>query len=126
MQRNIRVLVVEPKKLPYEKIIPNTLYAKQDIVGGNIEYTRVNNDEETLLVCNEEGKLDGLPWNRDIGHDIVAGTFLIVGDDADIGEDRSLSDAQIEKYNKLFDKKSIENTDIALLKVMMKNKNFEI
>ena len=78
MQRNIRVLVVEPNKLPYEKVIPNRLKDKQNLVGGLIEYTRVDNDENSLVICNEEGKILGLEWNREIGDDIIAGTFFIV------------------------------------------------
>lgn len=122
LQRNIRVLIVEPNKLPYEKIIPNRLKDKQDIVGGLIEYTRVDNDERTLLICNEEGKLLGLDWNREIGNkDVIAGTFLVVGDDPDIGEDRSLTDEQVEKYKKRFGKESIKKTEMVLLETMLKN-----
>ena len=125
MQRNIRVLVVEPNMLPYEKVIPNRLKDKQELVGGNIEYTRVDNDESALLICNEEGKILGLPYNRDIGHDVIAGTFLIVGDDADIGEDRSLTDEQVEKYKDKFDRDSIEQTKKTLQRIMS-NKEFEL
>ena len=122
LQRNIRVLIVEPNKLTYEKIIPNRLTDKQDIVGGLIEYTRVDNDERTLLICNEEGKLLGLDWNREIGNkDVIAGTFLLVGDDPDIGEDRSLTDEQVEKYKKRFGKESIKKTEMVLLETMLKN-----
>lgn len=122
LQRNIRVLIVEPNKLPYEKIIPNRLKDKHDIVGGLIEYTRVDNDERTLLICNEEGKLLGLDWNREIGNkDVIAGTFLLVGDDPDIGEDRSLTDEQVEKYKKRFGKESIKKTEMVLLETMLKN-----
>lgn len=122
LQRNIRVLIVEPNKLPYEKIIPNRLKDKQDIVGGLIEYTRVDNDERTLLICNEEGKLLGLDWNREIGNkDVIAGTFLLVGDDPDIGEDRSLTDEQVEMYKKRFGKESIKKTKMVLLETMLKN-----
>ena len=122
LQRNIRVLIVEPNKLPYEKIIPNRLKDKQEIVGGLIEYTRVDNDERTLLICNEEGKLLGLDWNREIGNkDVIAGTFLLVGDDPDIGEDRSLTDEQVEKYKKRFGKESIKKTEMVLLETMLKN-----
>ena len=57
-------------------------------------------------VCNEEGKINGLPLNRALrdedGHiyDIVAGDFFI----CDVsGEDfGSLSDEQIEKYTEKF------------------------
>ena len=126
LQRNIRVLIVEPDKLPYEKTIPNRLKDKQDIVGGNIEYTRVDNDENAILICNEEGKLDGLPYNRYIGHDIIAGTFMIVGDDPDVGEDRSLTDEQVDKYMRRFDKESIEETQTELLKILLRNKEIDL
>ena len=127
MQRNIRVLVVEPNKLPYEKVIPNRLKDKQNLVGGLIEYTRVDNDENSLVICNEEGKILGLEWNREIGDDIIAGTFFIVGDNPDIGEDRSLTDEQIEKYKERFNEKSIEKTNMFLLKERLKNnKDLEI
>ena len=99
--------MVEPNMLPYEKVIPNRLKDKQEIVGGNIEYTRVDNDESALLICNEEGKIMGLPVNRETGSDLIMGTFLIVGDDKDIGEDRSLTDEQIEQYKDRFDRESI-------------------
>lgn len=125
MQRNIRVLVVEPNMLPYEKVIPNRLKDKQELVGGNIEYTRVDNDESALLICNEEGKILGLPYNRDIGHDVIAGTFILVGDDPDIGEDRSLTDEQVEKYKAKFDRDSIEQTKQTLNKIMSQ-KEFEL
>ena len=63
-----------------------------------------------VIVCNEEGKIYGLPPNRDIGHDIIVGNFFLVGDDAEIGEDRSLTEEQIAKYTKYFGKESIEKT----------------
>ena len=106
MQRNIKVLVVEPNKLPYEKIIKNTLQEKQEVVGGLIEYTYMLDDVSVALVCNEEGKLMGLELNRDIGYDVIAGPFFIVGYD-DSGEDRSLTDEQLEKYKNRFGKESI-------------------
>lgn len=110
MQRNLKVLVVEPYKLPKEKMIKNTLEEKQKIVEGYIEYAYMLDDPNVALICNEEGKMEGLSLNRDIGHDIIAGTFIIVGDN-DTGEDRSLTDEQIAKYKERFNEKSIENTD---------------
>ena len=121
----IKVLIVEPNCLPYEKEIENTLKAKQEIVGGYIEYTRVDNDESALLICNEEGKLERLPLNREIGHDIIAGTFLIVGDDSLTGEDISLNDEQLERYKKRFDKNSIEKTQNEIEKIFLK-KDYEL
>lgn len=80
----LTVLVVEPDKKPYVKEIPSGLASLQHEVGGNIEAVYPY-EEPVALICNEEGKLDGLPLNRalrdDDGeiYDIVSGTFLVVG-----------------------------------------------
>jgi hypothetical protein len=58
----------------------------------------VYNDDDTIIVCNDEGKLIGMDGNRrlDNGTTIIAGPFFVVGDD---GEDfRSLTDDEVEKY----------------------------
>ena len=93
-----------------QRTIKNTLEEKQKLVGGYIEYTYLEDCDDVAVVCNEEGKIYGLPPNRDIGHDIIVGNFFLVGDDAEIGEDRSLTEEQIAKYTKYFGKESIEKT----------------
>lgn len=110
IQRNIRALYIKENALPEEVFISNTLTAKQEKVDGLIEYVRLLDDEEIILICNEEGKINGMGPNRDIGYDIVFGPFLIAGEDSEIGEDRSLTDEQISKYKKKFNEKSIDNT----------------
>lgn len=78
------VLVVEPGKRPKVVTMEHTLAAMQDVVGGLIQVTYPFEDA-VGLVCNEEGKLEGLPFNcalRDRGgniYDVVAGTFFICG-----------------------------------------------
>lgn len=92
----MRVVYVEPNKPAYEAEIRNSLEAEQRAVGGYIE--AVYNDDDTIIICNEEGKLQGLQGNRhlDNGTSIIAGSFFIVGDG---GEDfRSLTDEETEKY----------------------------
>ena len=92
----IKVLFVEPHKEPYQAEIPDTLEAKQQAVGGYIEY--VYNEDETALVCDEEGKLKGEEGNRYLDYGgIVAGSFLVVG----LGDEdcRSLTDEEISKYS---------------------------
>ena len=116
----INVLIVEPFELPYEKEIPNTLEAKQKIVGGHIECTCLLDDDSVSIICNEEGKIRGLPLNRDIGHDIIAGTFIIVGDDYENGEFISLTDEQICKYKEKFGKESIAETENKIVENMTK------
>ena len=52
------VLMVEPGYEPYEKTIPNTLAAKQELVGGLI--TAIYPYEEMVaIVANDEGILLG-------------------------------------------------------------------
>lgn len=65
--RELRVLLVEPEKAPRTAVIPNNLDGLQTAVGGMIEI--VDLDDKTCLVCNEEGKLLGLPGNRRVGEE---------------------------------------------------------
>lgn len=101
----MKVLVVEPEKEPYVKEISSGLSSLQKEVGGFIEAVYPFEDP-VAIICNEEGKLEGLPLNRALrdedGHvyDIIAGTFLIAG----LSEDNfcSLDDAQIEKFSAMY------------------------
>ena len=96
----MRIVYVEPHKPAYEAEIENSLNGEQRAVKGYIEL--VYNDDDTILVCNEEGKLIGMEGNRrlDNGVSIIAGPFFIVGDD---GEDfRSLTDEETKKYLERF------------------------
>lgn len=120
IDKKIKVLIVEPDKLPEERIIDNTLETKQKIVGGYIEYISTSMNEEVLLICNEEGKLNGMAPNRDIGYDIIFGPMIIIGEDSS-GEDKSLTDEQIEFYKKKFDEKSIKETKEKIQKILNKN-----
>lgn len=110
-EKKIKILVVEPKKEPYEKIIDNTLEEKQKIVGGLIEFVEL---EETVdLICNDEGKINNLEMNRIITNDIICGTFIICGQKD--GDSISLTDEEIEKYKKYFNLK-VHSVVIELLK----------
>ena len=102
---HLRVLVVEPERTPYVKEIPHTLEALQQEVGGLIEVIYPYADL-VGLVCNEEGKLLGLPLNRalfDKGgemFDIICGTFLVTGLGAE--DLTSLPPDLLEKYYRHF------------------------
>ena len=80
----MNVLMVEPGKAPYEAQIGDDLQSMQALVGGYIQAVYPY-EEPVALVCNEEGKLDGLPLNRALRdadgdiYDIIAGTFFIAG-----------------------------------------------
>ena len=61
----IKVLLVEPEKYPKEIVIDDSLEAMQEVVGGDIE-EYMPFDDDVAIICNEEGKMIGLPLNRAI------------------------------------------------------------
>ena len=105
MNDKISVLAVEPMKAPYIKEIEPGLESLQKEVGGFIQAVYPYEDM-VAVICNEEGKMNGLPLNRAIYNDdkemtdIIAGTFLVVG----LGEENftSLSDGLQKKYADIF------------------------
>lgn len=99
-EERIKCLVIEPDKKPAVQVIDNTLEAKQEIVGGLIQYIPLS--DTAGMICNDEGKLIGLPANRIVGDDVIAGTFLIVGSEWDNENFVSLSDEDIAKYSEEF------------------------
>lgn len=101
----MEVLIIEPGKTPHLADIKNDLKTLQEIVGGYIEVVYPF-ENSICLICNEEGKLIGLPLNRSLeDFDIIAGTFVIVG----LGEDNfcSLTPDQVDKYRQKFEKPEI-------------------
>lgn len=56
----IKVLLVEPEKYPKEIVIDDSLEAMQEVVGGDIE-EYMPFDDDVAIICNEEGKMRGLP-----------------------------------------------------------------
>ena len=107
----MNVLVVEPGYLPYEKEILDSadhLEQMQAIVGGLIEPIYPYH-QEVAIVCNEEGLINGLPFNRSVpgGYGGVFGTFFICG----LGEEDfcSLPPDLMERF-----KKEFRNSEILL------------
>lgn len=74
-ETQIEVLMVEPGKRPYRTTIDNTLEAMQQKVGGLIECIVL--DQESVLVCNDEGKLIGMEGNLQIGQRYYRRPFFI-------------------------------------------------
>ena len=56
----MRILKIKPEHKPERADIPDTLEAMQEIVGGYIQAVYPF-EEPVALICNEEGKLNGLP-----------------------------------------------------------------
>ena len=101
----IKVVMLEPKKEAYVAEIDNGLASMQKIVGGLIEAVYPF-EEEVCIVCNEEGKINGLPPNRALYADsselvdIICGTAFIC--DCSGENFGSLSDEQLDRYCRLF------------------------
>lgn len=95
----MRVLYVEPGKVPYETEIPNCLEAEQQAVKGLIDLVYLGHG--AILVCNDEGKLIGMDGNRVLDNGtIIVGPFFIAGD---AGENFcSLTDEQAAHFMQRF------------------------
>lgn len=82
----ITVLLVEPNKRPKFTEIEDTLEAMRELIGGDIE-EYMPFEDEVAIICDEEGKLKGLPPNRavyginDDGErqmlDVIRGKFFL-------------------------------------------------
>lgn len=59
----ISVLLIQPGKYPKTVAIEDSLEAMQSLVGGDIE-EYMPFEDEVAIICNEEGKISGLPLNR--------------------------------------------------------------
>lgn len=104
----MRVLLVEPGKRPVLKEIDGSLKSMQEIVGGTIQ-ALYPFEEPVALICNDEGKLLGLPLNRALRdeegriYDVIAGTFFLCGAPEDTDHLESIPDSLAGSYRKRFD-----------------------
>lgn len=117
----MKILLIEPGKTARPAELENNLSAMQKTVGGTIQALYPWEDP-VALVCNDEGKNEGLQLNRMLeDYDIVAGTFFLCG----IEEDRfcDLPDPLMEKYQRKFlDPERFLRTPQGILSVRVKEK----
>ena len=103
----MKVILVKPGQIAEQVEIDDTLESMQEVVGGYIE-SYMPFEEEVAIVCNDEGKINGLPMNRAIKDrngeiiDIIYGDFFICY--APIGSENfhSMPEDLMEKYEKQF------------------------
>lgn len=104
----MKILRVDPGLYPQEAEINGSLESMQNLVGGLIQVIYPFEDAEVALVCNDEGKLLGLPFNRALRdesgaiYDVVAGTFFLCSASWDSDTFGSLSEAQVKEYMERF------------------------
>ena len=103
----MRILLVEPGRVPRPAEIGDSLEGMQTVVGGHIQAVYPF-EEPVALICNEEGKCLGLPLNRvlrlDTGeiYDVIAGTFFLRAAPPDSDRFASLTEEQIARYAERF------------------------
>lgn len=96
----MKVIMVEPERKSYEMELEDSLGAMQHCVGGLIQAVFEPGGRNAALICNDEGKLLGLPLNRALRdedgaiYDVIAGTFFICGAPPDGESFTSLTDEQ--------------------------------
>lgn len=106
----MRILVIEPLVPPYEREINGSLTSMQKVVGGYIQAIYPFEDESIALICNEEGKLMELPYNRSLFdesgniYDIITGTFFLCSAPPDSEKFESLNESQMEFCKEQFSK----------------------
>ena len=102
----MRILVVEPERVPYEMEIDGSLESMQKVVDGMIEAVYPYK-EKVALVCNDEGLINGMKLNRAIPEteSVIAGTFFVCG----LGEERfeSLDEKQMQIFKEKFAQKEL-------------------
>lgn len=104
----ISVLLVEPNKYPKMIEIDDTLEAMQAVVGGDIE-EYMPFEDEVAIICNEEGKVNGLTPNRAVYEensremlDIICGKFFIAYAPFEAERFQSLPPDLADKYREKF------------------------
>ena len=99
----ITVIMVEPNQEARITEIDSSLESMQNIVGGYIE-EYMPFEDEVAIICNEEGKINGMPLNRAIYEnngkisDIIAGPFILCYSPLESGTLQSMPDKLQEKY----------------------------
>lgn len=93
----MKVIVKNPGAVPTLRDVPNTLEALQSVVDGYIEVVRLFTD--AVVICNEEGRLRGLPFNCHILGISFVGPIMLVGTK---GEEFTDFPGDIEETRKMF------------------------
>ena len=107
MSEMMKVLYIQAGEKPQVIEIRHTLSEMQRLVGGTISSFMPFNDG-SVIILNDNGKIDGLPLNRAVYDkngkitDIIAGDFFICYAAPDSSEFSSLPDELIRKYSELF------------------------
>lgn len=109
MSKNYMVIIVKPpNRKPQVIKIPKRLKDMSNLVGGTIEEKRY---EKILVVYNENQKDNSLENNNVFDDLKLKGTVLLIGNDENTGDIRSLSKKELVKYMSKMNCKSISQEE---------------
>ena len=99
---NIRLLIVENDKEPYEKTVRNRLDKFRQIIGNeNIEV--IVFDKDTLLIFDADAFVNNVKVNRILSDSYkIRGTFILTGNNEKEQDFKDITDEQITEYKNLF------------------------
>ena len=99
---NIRLLIVESDKEPYEKTVRNRVDKFRQIIGNeNIEV--IVFDKDTLLIFDADAFVNNVKVNRILSDSYkIRGTFILTGNNEKEQDFKDITDEQIAEYKNLF------------------------
>ena len=97
MSAKISVIIKQPGRVPYKTAISPMLENLQKTVGGYIETVTIA--EDCVIICNEEGRLLGLPYNCNVEGIPFVGPIVFVGVD---GEDFADLPIDFQAFKRMF------------------------
>lgn len=98
--------------MPLELDIDNTNKAKEKLIGGPCEIRYLKNSKDNIcLLCNKNSRVYNYKPNRYIDDNFIYGNFLIIQNEYETGDFKSLTKKQINKYQKIFGQESIDKTN---------------
>ena len=122
----MKILKIDPGKKPEIMDIENSLESMQSLVGGMIQAVYPF-EEPVAMICNDDGKLMDLEYNRTLRdpesgiiYDIICGTMFLCG--APINSDKftDLTEQQLAYYSNYYKEPEVflrTNLGIVVLKV---------
>ena len=104
----LRVILCKTDEKAVVIEMEDSLESMQNLVGGLIE-EYMPWEDEVAIICNEEGKMNGLPYNRAVRDetgcilDVIAGDFFICYAPIESERFESMPPELEEKYLKMFE-----------------------
>jgi len=104
----IKVVLIRPMEEAKIVEIDSGLKSMQETVGGLIECIQPFEETDIAIICNEEGKINGLDLNRSLKDedgkivDIIAGDFFICAARSDEENFAGLTEKEAQKYCEKF------------------------